>query len=141
MVTDAPLRQTDTPKEYIYMFRICCTRFLIYYEVFIAARLELSTLAITTHPPSSDQDAGPRSRWPRPFASRSPRRWAINMCGLEPDRKRNMGSSPWLPGVLARTIRSTTDLQCTKRVELEENVPIQSCQHASKCACIGCIRL
>ena len=33
------------------MFRICCTRFLIYYEVFIAARLELSTLAITTHPP------------------------------------------------------------------------------------------
>ena len=34
------------------MFRICCTRFLIYYEVFIAARLELSTLAITTHPPS-----------------------------------------------------------------------------------------
>ena len=72
------------------MFRICCTRFLIYYEVLIAARLELSTLAITTpHPPNH---AGPRSRWPRPFASRSPRRWAINMCGLEPDRKRNMGS-------------------------------------------------
>ena len=90
------------------MFRICCTRFLIYYEVFIAARLELSTLAITTHPPRCRPAV---TRWPRPFASRSPRRWAINMCGLEPDRKRNMGSSPWLPGVLARTIRSTTDLQ------------------------------
>ena len=92
------------------MFRICCTRFLIYYEVFIAARLELSTLAITTHPPRC-RPAVTITRWPRPFASRSPRRWAINMCGLEPDRKRNMGSSPWLPGVLARTIRSTTDLQ------------------------------
>ena len=116
------------------MFRICCTRFLIYYEVFIAARLELSTLAITTHvSPTKMQARGHDGR------ALSPRDLLEDGRLICADSSRT-ASATWVAphgclASVARTIRST------KRVELEENVPIQSCQHASKCACIGCIRL
>ena len=62
-------------------------------------------MAITTHrhPPR----CRPAVTMAAPFrlAISSKMGTAINMCaGLDPDRKRNVGSSPWLPGVLARTI-------------------------------------
>ena len=79
-------------------------------------------MAITTHrhPPRCRPAVTMPSTMAAPFrlAISSKMGTAINMCaGLDPDRKRNVGSSPWLPGVLARTIYKA-------RSSVEENLPL-----------------